>query len=191
MTPATSRTVDLIRQAGSGNRAAAARLFERVYDTLRSIAAGYMQNERAGHTLEAAAVVNEAFLRLFGGSAKLNIQDRAEFFRVAACVMRRVLVDHARGARAQKRNGGHAVTLREWMLVLDQDIARRLDAEAAMARLRQLDPRQEEIVSLHIYSGRSPAEIAELFGVSTRTVQREIKSALVLLRHEACRNVPA
>lgn len=185
MTETISTTVSRLRQADDGDRAAADKLFAEMYDTLRSVARAYMRNERIGHTLQATAVVNEAYMRLVGGAANLGVKDRAAFFQLAAYVMRHVLVDHARDAKAQKRNGGRAVTLREWMSVLDEDLAVRLDAEAALRRLKELDPRQEQILSLYIYAGRTPTEIAGLIGVSRRTVQRQINSALALLRHEA------
>src|SRR5215472_19175511 len=108
----------LLQQAKAGGSEAVAALFDVVYDSLRVIARKYMRNERAGHVLQATALVNEAYMRLFGNTP-IAAEDRTHFFEAAAGAMRRILIDQARNVHALKRNGGARVTLHEWMSVLD------------------------------------------------------------------------
>jgi RNA polymerase sigma factor (TIGR02999 family) len=183
MQPSPHEITELIQKANAGSPEAVSLLFEKIYDTLRSIAGAYMRRERAGHILQATAVVNEAYLRLFGNEP-VRVDDRIQFFQAAAGAMRRVLIDNARAKRALKRGGGAQVTLREWMAVLDEPLDDRLDFDAALRRLGKLDQRQETIMNLFIYAGRSAEEIASLLGVAKRTVERDISSACVFLRQE-------
>lgn len=173
----------LLQQARAGNSEAVGALFNAVYGSLRSIARKYMRHEREGHMLQATALVNEAYIRLFGNTP-IAAEDRTHFFEAAAGAMRRILIDQARNARALKRNGGARVTLHEWMSVLDLDLDNRLDLEAALQRLGQLDARQRKIIDLLVHAGRTTAEIAELLQVSKRTVEREVRSAGAFLRWE-------
>jgi RNA polymerase sigma-70 factor, ECF subfamily len=189
MQPQSHDITDLIQRVKAGSPDALPELWGRVYDTLRSIARGYMRRERAGHILQATAVVNEAYLRLFGNTPA-KAADRIQFFQAAARAMRRVLVDNARAAHAIKRGGGAQVTLREWMSVLNEPLDDRLDFDAALRRLGQLDQRQETIMNLLIYAGRSTEEIAALLGIAKRTVERDVSSACVFLRQELCRGRP-
>lgn len=182
MCAATNDLTALLRNANNGDNEAMNELFNHVYATLRRIAQSYMRRERCGNVLQATALVNEAYLRMFRGM-RLEGAHRAQFFQAAAHVMRQVLIDYARAANAGKRQG-QRVTLQEWMSVLESSIDSRLDLEAAMQRLKLLDERQERIMVLHIYAGRSASEIAEQLGVTPRTIHREIASATLFLKKE-------
>jgi RNA polymerase sigma factor (TIGR02999 family) len=155
-----------------------------VYEELRRLARGYLQRERADHTLQATGLVHEAYLRLVDQKTT-TWQNRAHFFGVAAQLMRRILVDHARRHRTDKRGG-------EWDTVeFDEALApaasRSLDVIAlddALRDLAQLNPQHSQIVELRFFGGMSTEEIAEVMDVSPRTVQREWRMARAWLRRQ-------
>ena len=155
--------------------AAAEALLPLVYQELRSIAAQRMQNERAAHTLQATALVNEACLRLLG-TTEMSWRDRKQFYAAAAESMRRVLIDHARKSKSEKRGGGRdQVSLGgaedDGGLTLDAD--RLLALDVALDRLEREDPRAVEITRLRFFGGLTMAQIAETLDLSERSVQRE------------------
>jgi RNA polymerase sigma factor (TIGR02999 family) len=153
--------------------AAAEELLPLVYAQLRAIAEQRMREERAGHTLQATALVHEVFVRLVSGNEP-DWQSRAHFFRVAAEAMRRVLIDHARRKLADKRGGGaKAVPLSVVDLAVEQDPAKVIALEDAMRVLEKEDPRAAEVVQLRFYAGLSVQETAALLEMSERTVMRE------------------
>jgi RNA polymerase sigma factor (TIGR02999 family) len=160
------------------------RLMEVVQGELRRLAASYLRRERAGHTLQPTAVVNEAYLRLMR-QRRVHWENRAHFFGIAAKMMRRVLVDHARRKRAGKREGfsGDPVSLSQ---VADpaggQDIDV-LNLHNALDDLAALDARQADVVELRYFGGLKIDEIAKVVGVSPATVKRELTTATVWLRH--------
>ena len=172
----------LLAGAKEGNRAAAAELMPLIYDQLRRIAASYMRAERPGHTLQATALVNEAWLRL--DQERGAWQSRAHFFSVAAQVMRWILYDHARRHRASKRGEGRQVELKEGLALSDQRSAEVLALEEALQRLEALDERQARIVELRYYFGLEIEETAELLAISPATVKREWALARAWLRRE-------
>ena len=143
-----------------------------IYDELRRLARHYMRNERSGHTLQTTALVNEAYLRL-SDAEHVAIRDRSHFFAMAATMMRRILVDHARSRAADKRGGG--VTY----IALDERIAERRPAldllvlDDALTRLAALDPQQARIVELRFFSGLTVEETADALSVSPATVKRD------------------
>jgi RNA polymerase sigma factor (TIGR02999 family) len=152
---------------------AANELLPLVYDQLRLIADQRMRQERAGHTLQATALVHEVFVRLVGGNEP-EWQSRAHFFRVAAEAMRRVLIDHARRRLADKRGGGvRPQPLSVVDLAQDHSPEQVLAMEEAVQTLEREDPRAAEVVQMRFYAGLSVEETAELLGVSERTVMRE------------------
>lgn len=162
----------LLRSCGSGAEPAPA-VLEEVYDELRSIARARMASERAGHTLQATALVHEAYLRLVGDQP-VAWRGRGHFYGAAAEAMRRILVDHARRAGSQKRGGAHGrVTLGA------ADAAHELDTgdvpalDEALTALEGEDPRAARVVRLRYFAGLSVEEIARALEVSTRTVHRE------------------
>lgn len=146
-----------------------------VYPELRKIAAAYLSTERSGHTLQPTALINEAFLRLTN-AGQLAFDRRAQFFALAATVMRRVLVDHARAWKAGKRGGGIPP------LALDETDAASpqadfLELHDALDRLAGVDRRKAEILELRYFGGLSLEETAQRFGVSTSSIHREQRFA--------------
>lgn len=166
-----------------GDASALNQLMPLVYDQLRAIAGRRLQAEAPGHTLGATAVVHEAFIRLAG--AEVQWQDRAHFLAISARVMRRILVDHARGRDRERRGGGAArVPLDEIQVEMP---GRSSDVEAldeALSRLAALDERKAAILELLYFGGLTYPEIAEVRGVSEATVHRELTLAKAWLRRE-------
>jgi RNA polymerase sigma factor (TIGR02999 family) len=168
----------LLRRAHSGDAAAREQLAALVYDELRRIARRYMQQERAGHTLQATGLVHEAYLKLIDDRHH-TWANRAHFIGTAAHAMRRILVDHARRFGALKRGRGQAVaTLNEAIEIASADQAEELLAlDEALERLEVLDQRQSQIVEMRYFGGLTIAETAEVLGVSVETVKKEWASA--------------
>ncbi|MEZ4415355.1 MAG: sigma-70 family RNA polymerase sigma factor [Gemmatimonadota bacterium] len=168
----------------SGDEASLERLLPLIYEELRRLAGRYMRSERPDHTLQPTALVNEAYLRLL--DADLSFTDRAHFFRIAAQVMRRILVDHARLKQAEKRGGkgAVAVTLDEGLLVHDTAPQVILDIDEALARLAQQDERKAKVVELFYFGGLSYDESAEALGISPATVHRDLQFAKAWLYRE-------
>ena len=180
----TEQATRLLIDWSNGNRDAAAGLMPLVYDELRRLARSYLQRERADHTLQATGLVHEAYLRLVDQKTT-TWQNRAHFFGVAAQLMRRVLVDHARRHRADKRGG-------EWTKVefdeaLAPSVSRSLDVIAlddALHDLAQLNLQHSQIVELRFFGGMTTEEVAEVLDVSPRSVQREWRMARAWLRRQ-------
>lgn len=164
----------LLRRAQAGDAAASDALARAVYAELRTLAAGYLRRERGDHTLQPTALVHEAFVRLLG-QARVSWQSRAHFFGVAAQVMRRMLVDHARRAQAAKRDAGARVALEHAVAVPDAAGASRdvLRVHEALAALAVVDARQARLVELRFFVGLTNEEAAAVLGVSRATVARE------------------
>jgi len=174
----------LLQQWRSGNREALGRLTPIVYDELRRLARRSMKGERAGHTLQPTALVHEAYVRLAG--AEIDWRNRAHFFAVAARLMRRILVDHARGSHRARRGGGlERVTLTDALGVgggrEDLDL---VALDEALRRLAAQDERKAAIVELHFFGGLDYDELAETVGVSAATVDRDLRLAKAWLRKE-------
>lgn len=160
----------LARDAGDAEQAIE-RLVPLVYDELRAIAHRQLRGERAPHTLGTTALVHEAYLRLVD-QRRVDWQDRAHFFAVAARVMRRVLVDYARRRTARKRDGVRkAVSLDHALLIVDEQADLLLDLDEALTRLAEQDARMARVVELRFFAGLTDAEVAEVLGVSPRTVR--------------------
>ncbi len=168
-----------------GERAAVERLMPLVYRELHALASSYMRRENSGHTLQATALVHEAYLRLID-QERVEWRNRAHFFAVAAHMMRRILVDHARRRRAARRGGGQpTVTLTEvagdLMVTSATDI---LAVDQALTALAAIDGDKCRLVELRYFAGLSNAEIAEVMGVSTATLARQWRIARAwLYRH--------
>ncbi len=156
-----------------------------VYEELREQAAIAFKRERDGHTLQPTAVVNEALARLLG-SGSLDLESRTHFLAVAARAMRRVLIDHARERDALKRGGGLArrVTLTDAGGVAAAPVVDASAVEEALQRLAALSDREARIVEMRFYAGMSEKEIAEMLGVSERTVRGDWAHARAWLRRE-------
>lgn len=161
----------LLAELTQGRQEALHQLLPLVYAELRRIASREMRGERAGHTLQPTALVHEAFLRLVGQD-RTDWQSRAQFFGVAAQLMRRLLVDYARRRRAAKR--GLAVTLNEEVFqrgTRADPVEQILAVDQIVARLADLDERQARVVELRYFAGLSVEETAEALGIATRTVK--------------------
>jgi RNA polymerase sigma factor (TIGR02999 family) len=155
-----------------------------VYQELRQVARAYMRRERADHTLQATALVNEAYLRLFEGEP-FRWENRKHLFCTVARSMRRVLVDHARSHRAERHGGAHRkVTLDDHGPVIYRDLPQFLALDQALERLAKLNPRQVQVVELHSFAGLTEEEIAEVLDVSVKTVKNDWRFAKAWLKTE-------
>jgi RNA polymerase sigma factor (TIGR02999 family) len=175
----------LLAEWGGGDRAALDRLLPLVFDELRRLAASYLRRERAGHTLQPTALVNEAYLRLVDQEGA-QWQNRAHFFGIAANLMRQILVDHARQRSADKRGGSQLqrLSLTQAERLVKQEELDVLALNEALERLAEFDPQQTRIVELKFFGGLTIEETAEVLGVSHATVEREWKLARAWLRRE-------
>ncbi|WP_018973844.1 ECF-type sigma factor [Rudaea cellulosilytica] len=190
----------LLHRYAAGESGAMAQLMPRVYDELHRAARRQLQQERADHTLQPTALVNEVFLRL-ADRRELELNDRAHFIRLAAQIMRHVLVDHARAQRAQKRGGDVAVTSLD-RLEQDSGVPSVRDAgaddeggalrvemdflalDAALDNLAKLSERQVQVVHLRYFGGLSIEEVAQALDLSPATVKRDWTMARLYLRRE-------
>ena len=163
----------LLAAWGKGDKSALDRLLPLVHAELRRIARSQMRQERDGHTLQATALVNEAYLRL-AGQQGFELQNRAHFFAVCAQVMRHVLIDHARAHARDKRGGGAVhVPLDEAAALAGQPPEHFLALDEALHFLENVDPQKGRIVELRYFGGLSIEETAEVLNISPRTVRRE------------------
>lgn len=175
--PSPSEVTVLLRRWRGGDPDALASLLPTVYDELHRLARSAMRGERRDHTLQATALVHEAYLRLSRGDAP-DWRDRVHFFAVAARTMRRILVDHARAAAAARRGGGAPVTTLDTLDGADREAALAVDGrpldllvfDEALSSLARERPRQARVLELRAFGGLSVAETAEALGVSRQTV---------------------
>jgi RNA polymerase sigma factor (TIGR02999 family) len=184
--PSSSRqpVTELLRAWGQGDEVALDRLMPVVYDELRRVARRYMGRERPGQSLQATALVNEAYLRLID-IKKVRWQDRAHFFAMSARLMRRILVDHARAHRSLKRGaGGQKVSLDEELLLAPQPGQDLVALDEALEALAAVDPRKGQVVELRFFGGLTAEETAEVLKISTDTVLRDWKLAKAWLMRE-------
>ena len=190
MTPPTAPTrevTQLLVAYNNGDTQALDKLLPLVYDELRSLADHYLRRERSGHTLQATALVHEAYLRLVDQDT--SWQNRAHFFGVAAQMMRRILVDHARRNLAAKRgSGGVKLSVDE---TIDLSVERAADLVAldeALDALAEFDPRKSKLVELRYFAGLSIEETAKALGVSVPTVVRQWRTAKAWLYQQIKRS---
>ncbi len=184
MAEAESHHVTALLVAWSkGDERALEALTPLVYDELRRLARSYMRQERSGHTLQSTALVHEAFLRLIDQKVQWN--SRAHFFGIAAQMMRRILVDHAKAQSTAKRGAGALrVELDEGLATAPNRDVDLLALDEALERLTKIDPQRSRIVELRFFGGLSNEESAELLGVSPATIQRQWTGARAWLFHE-------
>jgi len=167
----------LLQRWSRGDRAAAEEILPLVYGELRRIAEGHFRKERPGHTLQATALVHEAWMRLAEESG-LRWQSRVQFFGLVAHLIRRILVDHARRQNRLKRGGGaQRVSLDEAMEVAAGRPPELVALDDALERLAEVDPRKAKVVELRFFAGLTVEETAEVLGVSVETVGREWRRA--------------
>jgi RNA polymerase sigma factor (TIGR02999 family) len=173
MAAAPQDVTDLLAQLVAGDQKAFPKLVPLVYDELHRLADGYMRRERADHTLQATALVNEAYLKLVR-HPRPNWRSRAHFLGVAAQIMRHILVDHARGHGCDKRGGGmRPITLEDDLVFVPQKSIQLLRLDSSLKRLASRDPRQARVVELRFFGGLTVEEVADVLGVSAKTVKRD------------------
>ena len=175
----------ILQHLSDGQKDAAGRLLPLVYDELRALAAGYLRNERANHTLQPTALVHEAYLRMVDQTS-VSWQNRSHFFGIAAQAIRRILVDHARARHAAKRGGKQRLrlTLNEELAGADNSEIDLLAIDDALTKLADLSDRQCRIVELRFFSGLTVEEVAEILDVSPRTVKGDWRVARAWLKRE-------
>jgi RNA polymerase sigma factor (TIGR02999 family) len=185
MTNSAQDVTQLLHDWRGGNPEALHRLMPLVYDELRHIASAYLRRERAGHTLQTAGLVNEAYLRLIN-QTRADWQNRAHFYGIAARLMRRILTDHARERQAAKRDsGGEKFELDEALEIADGKATPDLIAlDDALNTLAAFDERQSRIVELRYFGGLEINEVAEVLDISPATVKREWNSAKAWLYNQ-------
>ena len=167
----------------NGDQSAFDKLMPLIDEELRRLAHRYMSRERAGHTLQTTALVNEAFVRLV--NRNVNWQNRAHFFGIAAQLMRTILVDHARSHACAKRGGGaFKLELDEALVVSQKKAAEVIALDDALKELARLDPQQSRIVELRFFGGLTVEETAEVLHLSPATIKREWSTAKAWLYHE-------
>jgi len=184
MQPPESIT-QLLGDWSKGDQAALEKLMPLVYGELRKLAGNYLRRERQGHTLQPTALVNEAYLKLID-QRNAKWQNRAQFFGVAAQLMRRILVDHARAHQAAKRGGSdqERLSITSAERIVQQPAVDLLALHEALQELATLDPQQERIVELRFFGGLSIEETGEVLGIGQATVERDWKMARAWLRRK-------
>lgn len=185
MPEAGGDVTQLLGQLRAGNQDVAGQLVPLIYDELRRIAGAQMRRERPGHTLQATAVVHEAYMRLVGDH-EIQWQNRAHFFAIAAIAMRRVLLDYARQRHAGRRGGEGArkVDIDAELLVGHDRLEDVVALDEVLTRLTEMDPDQGRIVELRFFAGLNVEETAEVMGISPSTVKREWRLAKAWLDRE-------
>jgi len=174
----------LLAELTKGNEQAASRIVPLVYEELRRLATHYMRRERGDHTLQATALVHEAYIKLVE-QRSVNWQSRAHFFAIAAQIMRRLLIDHARGHLRDKRGAGERpIPLDENLAFAPEQSLELIKIDEALDRLSKLDPRQTKIVELRFFGGLTVEETAEVLAISPKTVKRDWSVAKAWLHGE-------
>jgi RNA polymerase sigma factor (TIGR02999 family) len=184
--PAVGEVSTLLRAWSGGDQSALDRLTPIVYDGLRRLARRYMRRERPGHSLQTTALVNEAYMRLVDYD-RMQWQDRAHFFAVAAQVMRRILVEHARRHNLKRGGGLQHVSLEEAAVVGGYRPADLVALDDAMNALARIDARKAQVVEMRFFGGLSVGETAEVLKVSSVTVKRDWSTAKLWLYRELAR----
>jgi RNA polymerase sigma factor (TIGR02999 family) len=181
--PPIGEVSGLLRAWGDGDRAALDRLTPIVYDELRRLASYYMRGERPGHSLQATALVNEAYMRLVDYKG-MQWQNRAHFFAVSAQLMRRILVEHARRHNLKRGGGVQHVSLDETAIVGGDRATDLVALDDALGALAQFDARKVQVVEMRFFGGLSVEETAEVLKVSPVTVMRDWSTAKAWLYRE-------
>lgn len=168
----THEITRLLKEAGAGNREASERVIEIVYSELHRLARHWMHAERPGHVLQTTALVNEAYLRLFGSETPLQLNDRRHFFAVCARQMRHILVDGARAEQAKKRSAVK-VSLEEACVVSTERPQDLVALDDSLKELAEIDPDAGTVVELRFFGGYTDHETAEIMGQSYAKVRRD------------------
>jgi RNA polymerase sigma factor (TIGR02999 family) len=188
-TPASAQVTELLLAWGAGDEKALDQLLPLVHQELRQLARHYMAAERPGHTLQASALVNEAYLKLVD-NRRVQWQNRAHFFGVSAQLMRRILVDSARRRHYLKRGGGaRQVTLDEELVISGKESRDVIAIDDALKVLEAVDARKARVVEMRFFGGLSAAETAQALNVSEETVLRDWRLAKAWLYRELNKGV--
>jgi len=181
--PESENVTQLLLAWGQGDEAARDELIPLVYETLRSIARHHLRRERAGHSLETAALINEAYLRLVDQS--VSWQSRAHFFGIAARLMRQLLVDYARARQRIKRGGDlRRISLTAAIEIAQEQAVDLLSLDEALKTLAEVDPQRSHIVELRFFGGLTIEETSQVMGISTPAVERGWRAARAWLQTE-------
>ncbi|HJP93123.1 MAG TPA: sigma-70 family RNA polymerase sigma factor [Pyrinomonadaceae bacterium] len=184
MPPKSQNITELLLGYGRGDKDALDQLMPLVYEELRRQAARYLRREQAGHTLQTTALIHEAYVRLVD-QRNVQWQNRAHFFGIAAQMMRRILVDHARAKKRVKRGGSDVrVSLGEATVAVQDQGLDIVALDEALEQLSQLDEQQSRVVELRFFSGLTVEETAEVMGISKATVKRDWSMAKAWLHRE-------
>lgn len=184
MTALPAEITQLLVNWSRGNEAAFEQLVPLVYPELKRLARRYMGRENPGHTLQTSALINEAYLRLVDQQS-VEWQDRAHFYRMAAQVMRHILIDHARKRRFQKRGAGAThVPIDELMIAANERATELVALDDALDALAAIDTRKVQIVELRFFGGLTVEETAQVMNLSPITIKREWRSAKAWLQTE-------
>jgi RNA polymerase sigma factor (TIGR02999 family) len=182
--PSTAQITQWLVASRKGDAEALESLLPLVYDELHRQAARFFVRERAGHTLQPTALVNEVYLRLVDQD-EVQWKNRAQFFAIAAKMMRRILVSHARARAARKRGGGETrITLNEGLVAAPERDMNLLALDEALKKLEAIDADKSRMVELRFFSGLSVEETAEVMDVSPRTINRQWQTAKAWLHRE-------
>jgi len=183
MPESTENLTQLLIDASRGNKSSLDEILPLVYDELRKIAQNYLNRERGDHTLQATALVHEAYLRLID-QRRVDWKNRSQFFGLAAQMMRRILVNHAESRKAEKRGGGQKLQLDETIDVSFEENLDLLDLDEALKKLAQFDEQKSRIVELRFFGGLTIEETAQVTTRSNATVEREWAFAKAWLYRE-------
>jgi RNA polymerase sigma factor (TIGR02999 family) len=184
--PPSQEVTQLLAAWSDGDRSALDRLLPMVEDELHRLAHRYMSHERGNHTLQTTALVNEAYLKLI--DQKVDWQSRAHFFGIAAQIMRRILIDHARKHLGPKHGGGKTISLEEVAVISDERASELVALDEALTTLAQVDERKSRLVELRYFGGLTIEETAAVLGVSDETIRREWIRAKAFLHRELSRD---
>lgn len=180
----------ILQQWSEGDEKAVESLFPLVYEELRRLARNYLAKERSGHTLQPTALVHEAYMRLID-QTRTTWQSRVHFYAVAANMMRRILVNHARDRATEKRGGSaQRFSIENLDILPEQTAGDLLDLDEALEKLKKLDERKCRVVDLRFFGGLNEDEVAEVLGVSEKTVRRDWQFAKLWLYRELSQNLP-
>ncbi len=179
----------ILHEWRTGDKSAAERLFPLVYDELKRQARRYLSRERSDHTLQPTALVHEAYLKMVDQTV-LSAENRTHFFAIASRVMRQILVDHARRHNAEKRGGAaRRFSIEDLDILPEQSAADILELDEALQKLEAIDERKASVVDMRFFGGLKEIEIAEVLGVTEKTVRRDWQFAKLWLFRELSQTV--
>ncbi len=180
----THDVTQILQDWRKGSTDAAERLFPLVYDELKRQARRYLSRERVNHTLQPTALVHEAYIKMIDQSS-LALENRSHFFGIASRIMRQILVDHARAYNAEKRGGtAERFSIEDLDILPEQSAADLIELDDALKRLEAIDERKCRVVDMRFFGGLKDAEIAQVLGVTEKTVRRDWQFAKLWLLRE-------